>query len=300
MLLSLFVSIWLLGEALDPAHGKTLAQEVAGSGYARMFDFDDILGGNHFVKNFLGGMFIAIGMTGLDQDMMQKNLSCRNIREAQWNMMTFTGVLVFVNFCFLVLGALLYMYADAAGVQVPVLHGRARTDLLFAEVALNQGLGFAVGILFLLGLIAAAYSSADSALAALTTSVCVDFLGIDKMEKSQQERTRKRAHIGMSAVTFAVILVLSYTMTDNAIGALIYYAGFTYGPLIGLFFFGLLTKRSLPDKLVPVVCVAAPLLAAFLQSPWHGWFGDYQFGPELILVNALITYGGLWLISRKG
>ncbi len=297
MLLSLAVSIWLLLGEL-PGHGG-LADTVSSSGFSRIFFFDDFTKGNHFVKQFLGGMFIAIGMTGLDQDMMQKNLSCRNIREAQWNMMSFTGILMLVNFCFLALGALLFMFSHRHGIAVPVVDGASRTDLLFAQVALNGGLGTLMALLFLLGLIAAAYSSADSALTALTTSFCVDFMGIDGKEKAERERMRKRAHVGMSLVLVLVILVLNYTMTRNAIGTLIYYAGFTYGPLIGLFFFGLLTGRSLPDRRVPWVCIAAPVLTAVIQSPAGVRAIGYTFGPELILVNALMTYGGLWLISKS-
>ncbi len=297
MLLSLAVTIWLLNERLDD--GRDLAASVRDSGYARVFFFDDFMKSNHFIKQFIGGMFIAIGMTGLDQDMMQKNLSCRNIREAQWNMMSFTGILVVVNLFFLSLGALLYTFAGANGISVPVVDGSARTDLLFAEIALNSDLGLAVGILFLLGLIAAAYSSADSALTSLTTSFSVDFLDLEKKPEAQREVIRKRTHIWMSGVLFVVILLLHYTMTRNAIGMLIYYAGFTYGPLIGLFFFGLLTRKPLRDHLAPVVCIVAPLLTALLQSPGHSWFGNYQWGPELILVNALLTFTGLWTISGK-
>lgn len=295
MLTSLGVTIYLVISNLELDTG--VSEAVTASGMSQMFFFDDWAAGNHFVKQFLGGMFIAIGMTGLDQDMMQKNLSCKNLKDAQKNMMSFTTVLVVVNFLFLGLGALLYLYAGQTGLILPTEVGDVRSaDLLFPKVALEGGLGMSAGILFLLGLIAAAYSSADSALTSLTTSVSVDFLNIEKKEAGQKERIRKRTHVIMSLVLFVVILVLDRTMSQNAIWALIYYAGFTYGPLIGIFFFGILSKRKLRDPLVPVVCLMAAGITVILQLP-HGWFGDFSFGPSLIILNAVLTFIGLAVIS---
>lgn len=294
MLLSLGVTIYLVMQHLGTDTGAMAT--VANSGMSRIFFFDDFFAGNHFIKQFLGGVFIAIGMTGLDQDMMQKNLSCRNIKEAQKNMMSFTAVLVVVNLLFLSLGALLYLFANQQGIAVPIVAGDQRTDLLFSAVALEGGLGIAAGVLFLLGLIAAAYSSADSALTSLTTSVSIDFLNVKNKEEREAQRLRRKVHIIMSVVLFAVILLLNYTMTRNAIGTLIYYASFTYGPLIGLFFFGIITKRSLRDKAVPVVCLAAAGITVLLQ--WDAaWLGGFTFGPLLILVNAGLTFLGMLAIS---
>lgn len=295
MLLSLGVTIWLINKNLGVQGG--IIGVVADSNMSQVFFFDDIMAGDHFIKQFIGGMFIAIGMTGLDQDMMQKNLSCKNIKDAQKNMMSFAAVLMVVNVFFLVLGAMIYTYANAQGIEVPVVDGAARTDLLFPVVALEGGLGITVGVLFLLGLIAAAYSSADSALTSLTTSVSVDFLNIEKRAADQQERLRKRTHVVMSGVLFVVIMVLHYEANDNAITTLLSIATFTYGPLIGLFFFGILFKRQLRDRLVPVVCVVVPVIMAYLKYGDHGLFGNYQFGLELILIIALFTMKGLYAIS---
>jgi Na+/proline symporter len=248
-------------------------------------------------------MFITIGMTGLDQDMMQKNLSCKNLKSAQLNMVSFAGILIVVNVIFLALGALLYMYYEQTGIGANALLNEERTDLLFAEIAQSGKLGIAVSVLFLLGLIAAAYSSADSALTSLTTSVSVDFLNVEEKEESEQKRIRKGVHIIMSIVLVITIIILRRTSEDSAIWTLITLAGFTYGPLIGLFFFGILTKRNLRDQWVPWVCGAVPVV---LGTIWYlnkndliSWFGEYQFGAELIIYNALVSFVALWVISFK-
>ncbi len=309
MLLSLGLTIYFVSKSLDIIGVNQLVETVKSSDYSQVFFFDDIFSKNHFLKHFFGGMFIAIGMTGLDQDMMQKNLSCKSAKDAQKNVLSFTVVLVFVNLFFLVLGALLYMYANKIGIDVPELNGVKRTDLLFSEVALNSGLGLPVAVFFMLGLIAAAYSSADSALTSLTTSVSIDILEIDKKNQKEQEKIRKRTHVVMSVVLFFVILILSKTFDRNAIYQIIFLAGFTYGPLIGLYGFGFLTKRSLNDKLVPVVCILAVIITVVLWlfsagGGWgltseSAWFGGYVFGAELIILNAVLTYLGLFCISEK-
>jgi len=320
MLISLFITIWFIAESLEFKGISDTISAVRNSDYSQVFFLEDttsknnflkyfVISKNHFLKHFFGGMFIAIGMTGLDQDMMQKNLSCKSAKEAQKNMMSFTAVLVLVNLCFLGLGALLYMYATQQNIDVPVVDGAIRTDLLFSEVALNSGLGISVGVFFLLGLIAAAYSSADSALTSLTTSVSIDFLDIEKQSVEDQERIRKKTHVVMSGVLFLVILLLNASFDRSAIFQIIFLAGFTYGPLIGMYFFGLFTKRALRDDLVPVVCVLSVVLTFFmwflsnrgksgLKLDWY-WSGDYVFGAELIIINALITFIGLALISTS-
>ncbi len=249
-------------------------------------------------------MFITIGMTGLDQDMMQKNLTCKNIKEAQKNMLSLAGVLVIVNLIFLSLGALLFMYADNTGIGAGV-----KSDLLFAEIAMHQNTGTIIGVLFLLGLIAAAYSSADSALTSLTTSFSVDFLNLDSKTVENQKKLRKSVHIGVSILLMLVVILLKYTTSQSAIGLLMKFAGFTYGPLIGLFFFGILTKRELNDRLVVPVSLIVPAIIGLL---WYfsagapgaaedglGLFGGYRFGFEIIIYNAILAFVGYYLISNK-
>ena len=301
MLASLILTLFLIGNSLELEKQGGLISSIKESGYSQIFYFDSWLSANYFWKHFLGGLFITIGMTGLDQDMMQKNLSCKNLKSAQLNMVSFAGILVIVNLMFLVLGALLYMYYEQTGIGEHALVTEGRTDLLFAEIAQQGDLGTIAGILFLFGLIAAAYSSADSALTSLTTSFSIDFLNVEKKERSQQEKTRKITHILMSFILMLTVIILRRTSDDAAIWLLIKLAGFTYGPLIGLFFFGILTRRSLKDIWVPIVCSLVPII---LGSLWYltnagliNWFGKYQFGAELIIYNALISFGALFLIS---
>lgn len=322
MLASVLLTVWFVSDMLDLKEGQGIVGAISESSYSKIFFFDDINSSNHFLKHFFGGMFITIGMTGLDQDMMQKNLSCRNIKDAQKNMISMASVLVVVNLIFLGLGALLYMYADQYGVEY------ASSDLLFSTVAMSEEAGAVIGVLFLLGLIAAAYSSADSALTALTTSFSIDFLGINRkrlvsndpdvidqeisaakqLEHKQAERIRKRVHIGMSVVTILTVICFKYTTSSAAIGLLMQFAGFTYGPLIGLFFFGILTKRNIRDTFVPFLCLLSIGITFFL---WYfsagapgvakgepGIFGAYTFGFELIIVNALITFSLLFGFSK--
>lgn len=307
MLVSLGLTIYFLSAGLGFEGVSETINQVGESEYSKIFFMDDWLSGNYFYKHFFGGMFIAIGMTGLDQDMMQKNLSCKSAKEAQKNMMSFTAVLVFVNLFFLGLGALLYIYSTKMGISVPVVDGVKRTDLLFSEIALNSGLGISVAVFFLLGLIAAAYSSADSALASLTTSVSVDFLNIESKPVLEQERVRKKTHIVVSAVLFVVILILDKTFDRSAIFQIIFLAGFTYGPLIGLYFFGLFTKLKVNDDGVPLVCLSSVVITFFLwytsfraldgQMEEDCMFGGYKFGAELIIINALFTFAGMLLLS---
>jgi Na+/proline symporter len=296
MLLSLAFTIMFLKNHINFEGSANLVQSISNSGYSKIFFFDDWSSSNHFVKMFFGGIFIAIGMTGLDQDMMQKNLSCKNIGAAQKNMMSFSALLIVINLVFLGLGALLYMYAQQNQIAIPMdeITGKERTDLLFPEIALRGGLPMSIGVLFLLGLVAAAYSSADSALTSLTTSVCVDFVG-DKKEVSSKQR--KWIHLLMSGVLLVVVIIFKRNLDDAAIWQLITLAGYTYGPLIALFFYGILTKRGLKPIGLIVVCILSPTITYFVNQicAQHG----FQFGATLIILNAFITYFGLHTISKK-
>ena len=211
-------------------------------------------------------MFITICMTGLDQDMMQKNLTCKSLKEAQKNMIVFSVVLVFVTFIFLLLGSLLFIYANEFNIAIPELNGSTNTDLLFPEIALNSNLGSLIGITFLLGLIAAAYSSADSALTSLTTSYCVDFIDISNKTKEYQIKIRKRVHVYMSLVLVLVIIIFEKFMDRSVIDGLLVLAGYTYGPLLGLFAFGIFTKYKVHDKYVWIVTVISVMSVALLAN----------------------------------
>ena len=270
-----------------------LVEKVSESSYSKMFFFDDWKDKQFFVKQFLSGVFISIVMTGLDQDMMQKNLTCKSIGEAQKNMFSFSIVLVFVNLFFLVLGALLYLFATEKGIALP-----EKSDALFPMLALGGYLSPAIGVFFILGLIAAAYSSADSALTALTTSFCVDILGISKKEKLPQTNIRKRVHIFISVCLALVIILFKEINNDSVISELFTIAGYTYGPLLGLFTFGLFTKISVKDKFVPFVCIISPIMCYFLKYYANALFG-YQFNFELLIINGAFTFIGLLMLKSR-
>tara|TARA_B100001057_G_scaffold20141_1_gene18630 strand:+ start:146 stop:1657 length:1512 start_codon:yes stop_codon:yes gene_type:complete len=304
MLASVVITVWLIGDALNLSQKNGFVNEIANSGYSKIFYFENWEQGNYFWKHFFGGIFITIGMTGLDQDMMQKNLSCKNLKSAQLNMVSFAGILVVVNLIFLVLGALLFIYFEKTGFGSGVLKvENPRTDLLFAEIANSGSLGILVPILFLLGLIAAAYSSADSALTSLTTSFSVDFMNIKDKPVESQNKIRRNSHLLMSFVLIVIILILRNYSNDSAIWMLIKLAGFTYGPLIGLFFFGIITNRELKDKWVPIISIVVPVIVAMVWY-FHGqekipFLGNYKFGAELIIYNAALSFLGLLLISKS-
>jgi Na+/proline symporter len=248
-----------------------------------------------FWKQFLSGIFITIAMTGLDQEMMQKNLSCRNLKEAQKNMFTFSFTLVLVNLLFLVLGAVLFVFAAERGIQVP-----ARTDELFPTIAL-QYLGDAAGLIFLIGLISALYPSADGALTALTSAFCIDILNLPNREAwNERKKTRIRylVHFSFAVIFLLCLAFYKINVTTSVISAVLAIAGYTYGPLLGLYSFGLFMKRKIHDRLAPVVCILSPLICYYLNLHSAKWFGGYQLGFELLLLNGLITFLGLWMISR--
>jgi SSS family transporter len=270
----------------------TLAERISAEPSSKIF-FWDWRSGNNFFKQFFAGMFITIVMVGMDQDMMQKNLTCKNKKEAQKNMVVFSLSFLVAVFLFLCLGVLLYVFASETGIQIP-----ENTDDLYPLIALNH-LSLTVGIAFLMGITAAAYSSADSALTALTTSFSIDFLKIDRYEETQRRRIKKRAHLLFSILLVAVILAFRAISNESVVVAVFTVAGYTYGPILGLFVFGMYTKRSVKDKWVPVVAVISPVLCYFISTYSEILFHGYKFGFELLILNGLITLLGLWIISEK-
>ncbi|NBS19613.1 MAG: sodium:solute symporter, partial [Flavobacteriia bacterium] len=233
------------------------------------------------------------------QDMMQKNLTCRSLKEAQTNMVVFSIVLVAVTFLFLILGAMIYLYAEQNQIVMPLLDGRPKSDLLFPEIALNGGLSVGVGIIFILGLIAAAYSSADSALTSLTTSFCVDFLSLDKHDPDRQKKIRQRTHLAMSTILVIIVILFKYVLDRNVIDGLLTVASYTYGPLLGLFAFGIFTPFQINDKRVWVVVTFSILLIVGVGNLSPDLLGGYQIGYELLPLNGLLTFVGLMLIRQK-
>lgn len=298
MIAAVILSIIYINQALDWSFSEFLASSEL-LNYNQVLVTDSLLSRNHFLKSFIGGAFITICMTGLDQDMMQKNLSCRNLKDAQKNMVVFSFVLVFVTALFMLLGALLYIYAQGQGIGIPLMDGAPKTDLLFPEIALNGNLGVAVAVTFILGLIAAAYSSADSALTSLTTSFCVDFLGIEKRPKADQKKLRKKTHLAMSLMLIIVVIAFKYVLDRNVIDGLLTVAGYTYGPLLGLFAFGIFTPYQIKDRYVWVVVLAVLGFVSILGNIDASSIGGYELGYELLPLNGLLTFLGLILIRRK-
>lgn len=298
MLLSVLLSIYLISKSLEWSFMDFINSNELKS-YSNIFVTESFLEKNHFFKSFIGGMFITICMTGLDQDMMQKNLTCKSLKEAQKNMIIFSIVLVIVTFLFLLLGALLFIYSSKFNIVTPELNGAVNSDLLFPEIALNSGLGNLIGITFLLGLIAAAYSSADSALTSLTTSYCVDFANIKNKSNDYQIKIRKRTHIIMSLVLVIVIIIFKNYLTTSVIDGLLILAGYTYGPLLGLFAFGILTNYKIHDKFVWIVTSLSVFVMIFIGNLDPQYLGGYKIGYELLPLNGLLTFIGLILIRRK-
>jgi SSS family transporter len=296
MLGAVIMTIFAIGNEMNLSIGELIGK-IGESDYGQIFFFK---GGwsdpNNFFKQVLAGALITIVMTGMDQDMMQKNLSCKNIGDAQKNMFTFSTILILANLMFITLGALLWIYAGHIDMQVP-----ARTDQLFPEIALNH-LSPTIGIVFILGLIAAAYSSADSALTSLTTAFCVDFLNFEKNNgrntESELKKKRWMVHISFSVILFAVILYFNSLTNDAVINNLFKAAGYTYGPLLGLFSFGMMTKRKIKDRWALAVCLIAPMLTFWINSNSDVWFNGFQFGFLLLALNGFLTFLGLLIISK--
>ena len=293
MLAAVGVSIVLISKQLN-LDFKGMVNTIVDSKHSKIFYFDNFKGTNFFFKQFFAGAFIAVVMTGLDQDMMQKNLSCRNIHEAKKNMYWMSISLVPVNLLFMSLGVLLVVFAQQNGITIP-----ERTDNLFPLIATQGYLSPVVSIFFIIGLVAAAYSSADSALTALTTSFTVDILNPQNKSEKELKTIRKRVHVGVSAALVVVILIFNAINDESVISAIFRVAGYTYGPLLGMYTFGMFTKLKTKDKYVPFVAIASPIICYFLSSYSNVLFNGYTFGFELLILNGLITFIGLWLIRIR-
>lgn len=311
MLLGLVVCIIFIVKAMGMDFSSTLSL-MNEKGYTKIFNMD-VKAGSYFLKHIIGGMFIAIAMTGLDQEMMQKNISVKNIKDSQKNMMTFTAVLMVVNFLFLFLGGILYLYAGTNNITVA-------PDDLFPTIALSDAFSGTIGIIFIIALISALFPSVDGAITSLTSCFCIDILGMNKKEGTEKEkkRTRLKVHFTFAVVFFLMVLLFKAINDKLIIDFILKFAGITYGPLLGLFSFGILTKRHLNEKLIWTVCIIAPAMALgldMLSSPeWYekklhltlglrslseSIFHGYKIGNELILINGLFTFAGLLLISKK-
>jgi Na+/proline symporter len=296
---SIIICVFLISDELSLSFNG-LVQTIEESKLSKMFFHEDSSDKKYFWKQFLAGVFICIAMTGLDQDLMQKNLTCKNIGEAQKNMFSFSIIFVIVNFLFQTLGALLYIYSAKEGIEIP-----GNSDMLFPTLALNN-FGLVAGVFFLLGIIASSYASADSALASLTTSFCIDFLNFrNRKEETEKQRLKFWTHMGFSFLFFVVIitfyLLIFYfkVLKDAAVVTAVFtMASFTYGPLLGLYTFGIISKRLVTDRLVPAICIASPLISLLLYIYSVELFNGYQFSFEILLVNAALTMLGLLIISK--
>ncbi|BAV94100.1 sodium:solute symporter [Ichthyobacterium seriolicida] len=289
MLLSVIISIYVICKEMNLNTGSSLIGYINDSPLSKTFYWDSS-SNKYFWKQFLSGIFIAIAMTGLDQDMMQKNISCKNIKDAQKNMFWFCIVLIITNLLLLSLGVLLTDFALLKGMD-------KHNDELFISIANRPELGLIMSSFFILGLISSAYSSIDSAITSLTTSFSVDFIGIYKKPKNRQVQIRILTHIAFSFIIVVVMLLFRYTITDSIIKELFVIAGYTYGPLLGLYFFGLFTSYRIRDKYVPFVALTSPVLCYILKQNSMDWF-NYSFGFELLILNGMITFTGLWLLRN--
>jgi Na+/proline symporter len=294
MITAVVITIFIVSKALNMGFGEMFSA-VRAEGFTRML-ITDVNDPRFFIKQFFAGMFITIVMTGLDQDMMQKNLSCRNLRDAQKNVLTFGAILIPVNLMFLFLGAVLWLYADSLGISLV-----QTSDELFPTLAL-QYLGLAAGLTFFFGLVAAAYSSADGTLTAMTTTFCIDFLGLKRRPDMTEERIRKiryRVHIGFSIIVMLIIMGYGAINNEALISKLFTIAGYTYGPLLGLYFFGLYTKWQVRDRWVPLVALLSPVLSYLLSINSERLLWGYKFGFEILIVNGLITLVGLFILAKR-
>lgn len=271
-----------------------MISSISDSSLSRMFFFDDVNDKRYFFKQFLAGVFTMIAMTGLDQDMMQRNLSCKNFKDSQKNMITSGISQFFIILLFLMLGVLLYIFTSRQGIANP-----AKSDELFPMIATGGYFPAIVGILFIIGLISAAYSAAGSALTALTTSFTVDILGSKGKTEKTVQKIRKRVHIGMAVVMGIVIFVFNLLNNTSVIDAVYILASYTYGPILGLFAFGIFTKKQVRDRYIPLVAILSPILCFILQKNSETWFNGYQFSYELLIFNALFTFIGLCLLIKK-
>lgn len=312
MLVGLVVCVFAIIKALGTDFGGAW-QMMSDQNYTRIFNWD-VKAGSFALKHILGGMFIAIAMTGLDQEMMQKNISVKTLRGSQKNIMTFSVILLIVNFLFLVLGGVLYLYASQNGIS-------AAPDDLFPTIALSGNFSNVIAIIFIIALISALFPSVDGAITSLTSCYCIDILGLNKKEGTEKEKKRTRLKVHFTfALVFLIMVIIFKWMNDKAIiDFILKFAGVTYGPLLGLFAFGILTKRKLNDSKIWQVCIIAPLIALFLDMlsnpAWYeaklhmslglhnlskAIFNGYIIGNELILINGILTFAGLWMISKPG
>lgn len=290
----LLAIIWQVKEQMG-LDIRGMATTIAASPHFRIFEFNDWHSTQHFAKQFFSGIFITIVMTGLDQDMMQKNLSCKSLRAAQKNMYTYGFAFTPVNFLFLSLGVLLIAFAQQQQIALPAMN-----DDILPMFCASGMLGNSIVIFFTIGIIAAAFSSADSALTALTTSFCVDILGIEREEAGKARRTRLKVHLLISVLFAFIILIFKAVNNRSVIDAIYMIASYTYGPLLGLFIFGLFTRRRPRDKYVPYICIASPLLCFAIDQLVTRYTG-YRFGYEMLMLNGFITFMGLWLSAiRRG
>ena len=287
---SVILTTILISSQLDMNFGD-MVKAIDEHPYSKMFDWD-WRSKTNFFKQFMAGLGIVIVMNGLDQDMMQKSLTCKNKRDAQKNLFWFSLAFILTNLLFLSLGVMLYIYAQMKGIPVP-----EKTDDFFPLLALSH-FGTIAGVLFLLGIVSATYSSSDSALTALTTSFCIDFLNLDP--KSQDSKSaRKKVHIGFSVLIFLVIVLFRIINNESVVTAVFKVAGYTYGPLLGLFAFGILTKRQVKDRWVPILGILSPIITYIINSNSEAWLGGYKFGFELLLLNGLIMFTGLLLLTKS-
>jgi Na+/proline symporter len=301
---SVFLSIYFICDSLNFSIGEAF-HSIKDSNYSKIFFTDNFVSNKfHFSKQFLGGIFVTIGMFGLDQDLMQKNLSCKNLKDAQKNMLSFTVIFVLINLFFLSVGALLYIYANKEGIAIPVdaQTNLPRTDYLFPEIALNHFKGVPA-VVFMLGLTAATFATTDSGLTALTTSFCIDFLHFDRnqgLTEKQMVTRRTIVHVGFSVLILVVVLLFNAVNDASVVSAIFKVATYTYGPLIGLFAFSLYAKkRDVWDKATPVICILAPLLCYVIDQNSKALLNGYVFAEELIIVNGTLTFLGLLLVSKK-
>lgn len=271
-----------------------LISTISDSDYSKIFFFDDVNDKQYFFKQFLAGVFTFIAMNGLDQDMMQRNLSCKNSRDSQKNMITSSLSQFVVILLFLMLGALLYTFTARQGIENP-----GKSDELFPTIATGHYFPVIVGVLFIIGLISSAYSAAGSALTALTTSFTVDILNAHKKKEAALSKIRKQVHIGMAVVMGTVIFVFNLLNNTSVIDAIYTLASYTYGPILGLFAFGIFTKKQVYDRYIPLVSILSPVLCYILQRNSENWFDGYQISYELLIINALFTFLGLCLLIKR-
>lgn len=293
MLLGLMVCIYFIMQLMNFSFGDAI-QSLHHKNYTKIFN-TDIKSGGFFIKQIIGGAFLTIGMTGLDQEMMQKNISVRTLKDSQKNMLTFSMISVGVNFLFLFLGGLLYLFAASQNITI-------KGDDLFPTVALNYLPPF-VAIIFIIGLISALFPSADGALTALTSSFCIDILGLRRNTSLTEKQTKKRrmtVHVSFAIIFFLCIMIFKWLNDKSIINVILTVAGYTYGPLLGLFLFGIFTKRMLPQNAVMVIiCIAAPIISYILSINAAKWLNGYTIGIELLLINGLLTFAGLLLVSKR-